>query len=183
MVDTGYAPRLHKAATLDHLRKKKPIERSVVVVLEDEPLEVLKEARKRHAELAGAPADKPASDKALKEAEKAVKDAETAVEDVTVEVRFRAIGRVAYDELVAAHPPTEQQKKDSGEDTVYNPETFCPALVAASAIEPKMTYEEVVELFKDWNGAELSDLFFTALACNTQRRISDVGKGFGQTGS
>ena len=36
-----YAPKLHKPATLDHLRKREPLERTVQIVMSDAPVEAV----------------------------------------------------------------------------------------------------------------------------------------------
>ena len=48
-------------------------------------------------------------------------------------VKVRAIGQRAYDALLGDHPPTKKQK-DNGDS--YNIETFCPALISQSLVEP-----------------------------------------------
>lgn len=96
---------------------------------------------------------------------------------------FRSIGRVPYDDLVNAHPPTDEQqeiaRKEGGADVdlSWNAETFPPALLAASIVEPKMTPEEIQEIWDspDWGGNELLDLFNTALSAQTARRTVQLG--------
>ena len=86
----------------------------------------------------------------------------------TVEVFvFRSVGRHAYDELVTTHAPTKEQKKEGAD---FNAETFPPALVAASCIDPIIPLEDATAIFNDpdWNGAELRALFFGALEVNTE---------------
>ncbi len=89
--------------------------------------------------------------------------------DTEITFTFKAIGRIAYDDLVSdpANVPSEDQKKEGAQ---FNPETFPPALVAAAAVDPEISLEEAVEIFGDseWNGAELQKLFFAALEVNTE---------------
>lgn len=76
-------------------------------------------------------------------------------------IKLKAIGSQDYDDLLAANPPTNEQKR---EGNTYNPDTFAPALIAACAIEPKMTNAEAKKLWtsSDWSRGEVTELF---LAC------------------
>jgi hypothetical protein len=81
---------------------------------------------------------------------------------------FASIGREAYDRIVEAHPPKPDQKKEGNQ---FDPETFPPALIAASCIQPTITPEQAYEIFNEasnWNGAELLRLFYAALEANTE---------------
>ncbi len=102
--------------------------------------------------------------------------------DTEITFTFKAIGRLPYDELVGdpANAPTEAQKKEGAQ---FNPDTFPPALVAAAAVDPKITLEEAVEIFGDseWNGAELQKLFFAALEVNTETGDIPLSKGESST--
>ena len=86
-------------------------------------------------------------------------------DDQPVTVRFRSIGSKAYSALVDAH----QEGKERG--LPFNPETFGPALVAASAVEPVLTPEQVTELWDEWNTGELLALFAAALDANTSSNV------------
>lgn len=102
----------------------------------------------------------------------------------TVDIVLQSIGRKRYEALMQEHPPTKAQnaeaQKETGEDAPYNLETFPVALVAACAIEPKMTDEQVQQIWDDWNSAEVMELFFAALEVTTARR-NGLGKESGQT--
>jgi hypothetical protein len=76
-----------------------------------------------------------------------------------VPFRFRALPRTELSALVAAHPGSPDQN--------WNPETYPPALVAASSLDPKMTVEQVEELFEILNDDQRGDLFFAANRANT----------------
>ncbi len=98
--------------------------------------------------------------------------------DTEITFTFKAIGRIAYDEIVSdpANAPSDEQKKEGAQ---FNPDTFPPALVAAAAVDPEITIEEAVEIFGDseWNGAELQKLFFAALEVNTETGDIPLSKG------
>ena len=89
-------------------------------------------------------------------------------------VKFRSIGRVAYEALLDAHQPTDEQRAKGRAQKVkveWNPDTFPPALIAAAAVDPVFSLDEATELWEsdDWNGEELLPLFFAAVAVNTSR--------------
>lgn len=78
---------------------------------------------------------------------------------------FRAIGMQEYDDLLAKHPPTREQREQGA---AYNALTFGPALVAAVSVEPKLTEEDTKEIWEsgDWSRGDLGVLWETALAVN-----------------
>lgn len=77
-------------------------------------------------------------------------------------VTLKAVGSKAYDDLVAKHPPTREQKADGG---THNPDTFGPALISACSFEPSMTPNEAAELWnsEDWSRGEVMELFMAAV--------------------
>lgn len=68
---------------------------------------------------------------------------------------FRYIGDRAYSDLMAAHPSDDAQE-------AFDSVTFPRALVAASCVQPKMTEEQVIELFEVINEGEIKKLFDAA---------------------
>jgi hypothetical protein len=67
---------------------------------------------------------------------------EAEVEAAKVEFRFRSIGKRAWADLLAAHPPTREQKKaDPRVD--HNPDTFPAAAIAASCVDPVLTLDKI----------------------------------------
>lgn len=99
-------------------------------------------------------------------------------EDTEAEFVFKAIGRHGYDDLLAEHPPTEKDRKLAKEQAEslglpsfqaeFNAETFPPALISASCIQPQMSLEEALEIWNsdEWNGAELLKLWEAARNAN-----------------
>jgi hypothetical protein len=83
------------------------------------------------------------------------------VGDRVLTVSLVAIGADEYDELLAAHPPTKEQRVEGNS---YNPDTFAPALIAECAAEPKLSLEQTTAIWKGstWSRGELRDLF---MAC------------------
>lgn len=82
-------------------------------------------------------------------------DAEIAA--AKIEFRFRSIGRRAWADLLAKHPPTKQQAKEQRVD--HNPLTFPLAAIAASCVLPEGIDLDAVKRLE----ASLTDAQFTAL--------------------
>jgi hypothetical protein len=177
----------NRPATFDHLKKKKPVEKTIQIVTEDQPLldyEAAVEAyEKLKFNLSGSTA--PADVKKLKELQKKVDEAKEKLDEVTLDIKFRAIGRKAYDDLLAEYPNPKEEEDRTEQDPAWHPETFPIALVAASMVpgegEAPFTYEQIEELWNDWNTGEIMELFYTALAVNSSRRVIESGKGYGST--
>ena len=64
------------------------------------------------------------------------------VREKTRELTFTSIGRRAWRELLAQHPPTKSQQITLGKGIDHNPETFPPAAIAVSSTKPKLTLEQ-----------------------------------------
>lgn len=82
----------------------------------------------------------------------------------TITVRLRALGHRAFSELLAAHPapagsPSAQR---------YDPATFEPALIAACAVEPQLTAEQVALLLDSVNTGTAEQLIDAALRVNEE---------------
>ena len=177
-----------RPATADHLRSgKQPATKTVEIVLDPDVARAVHDAEAR-VEQAEARQRLNPDDEAAQDALWAAREeldalrAEAAKGDVVVAVKFRSIGRHAYDDLIRQHPPSEEQQaeaKTAGVELNFNPETFRPALVAVSMEEPKMALEDVAAMWDspDWNAAELTALFNGAVEVNSRRVVLDLGKG------
>lgn len=88
-------------------------------------------------------------------------------EEQELTLTVRAIGQRDYDALLALHPPTKAQKADGDS---YNIETFCPALLARSLVDPVITDEEAIEIWTSdaWSRGELTALFFACVDVNNK---------------
>lgn len=163
-----------RPATFDHLKsQKKPLQRTITIYLDDDPVVALAEARE------ALETGKPKTEAELAELQAAVDTAVEAVEQASVQMTFRSIGRKRYDMLVRAFPATDEVKAEHGEDAPYDADPFSVALIAASCIEPVLSEDQVKELRDTWNSTEYVELFATALEVNTQRRVADLGKAYG----
>lgn len=179
-------PAVRPVATFDHLRKKQAVERTVRIVMSQDAADahreavealaraeqalfrVTAEARKRNG--SGGPEAEAAVAAATAERDAAKERVESAVEELraqTVTLRFRAIGRPRYDALVRAHPGKDTVD-DAGETVKttepYDVDTFAPALIAASCVEPKMSEAQVMALC-DLERLEDDDLRQIATDC------------------
>lgn len=88
------------------------------------------------------------------------------VESAKVEFRFRAIGKRAWFDLLAAHPPTAKDLEQYGRNLDHNPRTFPAAAVAATLVDPAMTVEQVTELESVLNASQFDTLFNKAVDVN-----------------
>jgi len=83
-------------------------------------------------------------------------------EIIELVMTLKAIGSKDYDDLVAKHPPTREQKTDGAN---YNPDSFGPALISACSFEPHLTPNEAREIWdsEDWSRGEIMELFVAAV--------------------
>lgn len=103
-------------------------------------------------------------------------------DEATTEFTFQAISRTALEDLKRNHPPSEEQwlrYKESVNDLPVlvalqqNPPEFdwltmAPALLAACAVDPKMTRDEAQVLWDELSDAEAAQLFNAAWGVNAQ---------------
>lgn len=173
----------------DRLASKKANLQRVHIAMDPEVAEAYGEAKNAFdvAKLiAEARPDDPKLSMALEAEKLRLAEAKAALREDAVTFTFRGIGRKSYDDLVAEHPPTDEQRQKSVELTGdprnigFNTDTFPPVVIFRSMIEPEMTQEEVNALYDDpaWNGPEVMELFAAALAVNSTRRVVELGKDF-----
>jgi len=176
-----------RPVTFDHLKKKKPVEATVEILLDDEPSLAVRDARSRLLQAETALSENSEDEALLAERDAAksqVDEALALMKAETVTLRFHSIGRKAWEALIDANPPTVEQRhaaKEEGNEAVWNSDTFPQALIAASCVEPVMSLEQVQELFDEWNTAESGALFNAAYAVNMSRRVPDLGNASGGT--
>lgn len=90
-------------------------------------------------------------------------------EEVTL--TFQGISATAYDELISKHPPRPKDKKQG---FAYNPDSFGPALIAATCVEPTMEHADAKEIWEsdDWNRGERMMLLMAAIeVCTTHLSV------------
>lgn len=92
-----------------------------------------------------------------------VKALEAEIEEGEAAFTVQSIGRQAWTKLLGEHPPTDEHKA-LGSD--HNPETFPPAALAASAVEPKLSVETAQAMFDELNIAQWNRLWNAVLTAN-----------------
>lgn len=191
-------------------RQKKPLQQRVTIYLDDEPLEALGDARTALAQaersaqdtyerkLALVKATAPPAVELLKheeqlraqmeasltEARAAVEVAEDAVREASQEYVFRSPGRRRFEDLVAAHEPTDDDhdriRTATGRAEAlarWHDETFIPALIAMCAVDPEVSLDEARVIYDEWTDSEIDRLFSAALLVCEGARHVDLGKG------
>ncbi|MFD8379111.1 hypothetical protein ACFV2X_11325 [Streptomyces sp. NPDC059679] len=116
------------------------------------------------------PGDEQASQQA-DVAAAAYEEAKAALDAASDFLTFRALPRPVLEELIAQHPPTEQQNK---EGAVFNPDTFPAALVAAASVDG-MSREEAEELLNTWSAPDANALWDAAWQVQQESRV-ELGK-------
>lgn len=195
----GAGAKTRRPSTKDHLRKKRPLRRHVDVVMnEDAVIEYQEmtaemEMVKQRADLAAGMGDLARSTALTAEHEELKAKVEAASEALlddgdVVRFWFQSIGPLAYDDLIAEHPPTDEQidaaRKEGAMKPQWNEDTFMPELVAASCVEPEgYTADDFIEALKspNWSTADTNHLMNAAQMVNIGRVQVDLGKGSGRT--
>jgi hypothetical protein len=90
-------------------------------------------------------------------------------------LKFQAVSSKTYDDLVAAHPPLEGDT-----ESAWNGDTFAPALLAASSLEPKLSVEQATQVWESdaWSRGELMDMFSRVVKLN----VAGLDTPFGNDG-
>lgn len=190
-------------APLDHLRsRKKPVSKRVPIALDTDIADAYYDTKERAMAARGKADSRPADVKAQLRAEELEEETEARLQELHTNSAWflcRSVGVNAYEDLLAAHVPTEEQRKRARKDGQgelgWNPDTFPPAILVAccsyvatpetpdapETLEP-LTEEFVKELFEspDWNQAEVMGLVMGAIEVNSVRRVVDMGNASGQ---
>lgn len=158
--------------TRDRMKKKQPIQRTILIPASEEDNQRLEDARNA---LDRARLLEPDSVDELKAALQAV---EAEVREEGLEFIFRGVGRRKFEELQRAHPPTDEQQAENGGNLAWNPDTFLPALLEATVVNSELTAKEwnddVLDS-DDWGQAEVGLLLQTALGVNRESRVASLG--------
>ncbi|MFD7499556.1 hypothetical protein [Streptomyces sp. NPDC059850] len=85
---------------------------------------------------------------------------------------FRALPRPVLEDLLAEHPPTEQQAE---QQAIFNADTFPAALVSAASVDG-MSQEEAEELLNGWSAPDANSLWDAAWQVQQESRV-ELGKG------
>ena len=150
--------------TIEEIRRlKRPNERSVSLVLDPEVSRNLKELERSYLREKRIDDRENRNPKAPAIA-KAIEQLKDSAEEITF--TFRDIGRKRFDAMIDEHPPTKEEKEQNFQ---FHPDTFAPALLAATAVEPTMTPAEAQAIYDEWGQGEVNALFMTAIAACTER--------------
>lgn len=182
------------ATPLDRLRsKKKPFTQRVSICCDVELAERFDEVRAERDEIRGnverygfleRPVPEDVARK-LEDVEAEFDALEAEVVESNETFVFRGIRRDALDSLLDEHRPTKDNidvnVKKGLPAPEWNPDTFPPALCAATCIShPDLTIDDWKVLWHDseeWNSAELQQMFACAYNANSNMRVVDMGKG------
>lgn len=150
------------------VKRKKAIQTEHFVPADDEQAAALANAEQRLqlARFAG---------QEVEEAEAELKAIQDDARKTGVSFIIRGIGRVAFEELVREHPPTEDQVKDN--EASFNPDTFWPALCSLSVVGGMTAEEWQAEVFDspEWGPGELRELRDKVMKVNTTTRVAQLG--------
>lgn len=136
-----------------------------------------REAEQADAYLAGMAKDTDAEARALVEqqARKAKAEltaAQKAYDAHTIVLRFQGLERQQLKDLMAKHPPSEEEEANGSE---WDEDTFPPALIAAASLDG-MPEEAAARYLKAWLPSDAQDLWNAAWSVQNTRR-TDLGKG------
>ncbi|MER7047953.1 hypothetical protein [Streptomyces jumonjinensis] len=163
------------AAKMERLRRRvRP--RKQLRICDDDTLRTAVTAAEKSAERArflaeAAPDDQRAARHAAKE-EAALQEARDELDAASDFLTFLALPRPTLEDLLGDHPPTAKQAEDG---SVFNPDTFPAALIAASSLDG-MSEEEAAELLTSWSAPDANALWEAAWQVQQETRI-DLGKG------
>lgn len=145
----------------DILAKAEPARRTVRVCIRGDLSGRIETLRERWAAAVQYDADRnaPATAPALWDEIAAL---EREAEAATVAFVVEAVGSTLWRRLVAEHPPPP----DDLEGWRWNLETFPPAALAASAVEPAMTEEQAAALADKLSNGQWQKLFGAVLTVN-----------------
>lgn len=173
--------------------KKRPVRR-VVIPLDDELAEKWQSAQGRvefaKLRLSTGIDSNEVKKQVLQEQADAQKEMDSLKKDMEGNVavfKIQGLGRRRYSDMQEdpKFQPTPEQKRlarerhGTDQNITWNTDTFPPVLIHACLIEPKMTLEEVQEMWDsdEWTTAELLNLLQAAIDVNEQLRTINWGKG------
>jgi hypothetical protein len=112
--------------------------------------------------------------------EQVATDALDALDVATKWFTFRSLGRTPLRELLAKHPARDEDHdaasaQAEGAKAPYNMDTFPPALVQASCIDPVLTDDDIATIFEGdaWNDVEINALVVHAQLAQAQSPVAD----------
>ncbi len=162
--------------TRDHLKKKQPLEKQLLIPASEADAERLKRAKEdlATAQLVG-------DEDRMAAARKRLDEVEAQVREDGLHFVFRGIGRRRFEELQRRHPATDAQvleAEQQGGVATFNGETLMPELLALTITNAELTPEEWREDVldsDDWGQGEIGLLVGYALGVNRDSRVTQLG--------
>lgn len=163
------------AAKMSRLRERPRPENKLRICDDDQLRQRVEEAaqvaQRARIFAEASPADDLAEQRASA-AEAAADQARAELDHASDFLTFLALPRPVLEELIAQHPPTEQQAE---EGAVFNADTFPAALVSAASRDG-MNREEADELLMTWSAPDANALWEAAWQVQQESRV-ELGKG------
>ncbi|MFE6866008.1 hypothetical protein ACFVFS_05590 [Kitasatospora sp. NPDC057692] len=150
-----------KATAADIIARVKPRTATVTLYLDGEASGRIAELEARVAELADWQPESLADPDPRRALAQEIAELQDQMRDSATQFTFRALGRLAWSDLLALHPPRHAQE-------LYNPETLPGALVSACLVEPAMTAEEYGQLAEVLNQGQRDQLELEAWQVNNE---------------
>lgn len=179
-------PKLRRPATLDFLSAKPKPWRIVDIHGDLDAVNDLTAAEKALGDAELRARTDPTHGAEVTKAKAEVDKARRRVEETTMQLLVAGIGKHAKEELVNLHPPRDEDHQSARDSTgnenaraEYNLDTYPPALIAASLVEPKLSADEVAQLLAGWTDGEYLTLWMAAIQVNADSSLVGLGKGRG----
>ena len=146
------------------LKQAKPRETTVPIYMAGDLVAEIERLERQLAEVGAAQwqADSLASTNPTTAIAQKIEAARKKLKASEVEFRFRALPDDQWSDLLAAHPPKDPEKQ------LFDPDSFPRALIAACALDPVMTPEQVDRLFAVLNQGQRNSLFDGAYQVNVE---------------
>lgn len=169
------------APTFDHLKRKEPRTTREWVPLTEDAGDRWTNAKRDYdrIQITGTPEE-------LEQAKARLEALRDELSDDVVEIIYRALPRHRFEELRRAAKPTSEERVEelrkqwAGQEPEYDAELLATPLIAATVVQPKMTAEQVAELFAaeedggmGWSQADYVRMFQQSLMVNQSVRAID----------
>lgn len=92
-----------------------------------------------------------------------LEELEREIEESVLVFRVRGVSQRAWADLLAAHPPTKDQREKG---SVYNQDTFEPAALSLCAIEPTVSIEQALRIRETLPAVEWARLILAVINLN-----------------
>ncbi|MGP3737908.1 hypothetical protein ACTWJ9_33535 (plasmid) [Streptomyces sp. GDS52] len=144
--------------------------------IRDRYLTVRREAERADTYLDGLAKDtdpdvRAVAERQAKDAQGRLMAAQKAYDAHTITLRFQALERQELEDLLAKHPPTEQDEENGNEFA----ESFMPVLISAASLDG-MPEEAAARFMRAWIPADVKALWQAAWSVQHTQR-TDLGKG------